>query len=108
MSCKHENFRIDVNVGRIIASKERPMEMVSMDEEPAYYSADLRIKCMDCGEPFEWVGLPNGFSPYQPTVSIDGQELRISAMPVGKTVPPGLPGFRVTHTVFDQKEPVKQ
>lgn len=97
--CDHQNFRVDAKVGRILNDDKEP---------PAYYHADIRLNCADCGIAFEWQGLPNGFSPYQPTVSIDGQELLVPAMPHGKMIPKGLPGFLVTHQIFDDKEPTKQ
>jgi hypothetical protein len=58
--------------------------------------------------PFEWVGLPHGFSHYQPTVSIDGQEMRAPIVPEGGKVPEGLAGFSVSIVESQQKEPTKQ
>lgn len=72
------------------------------------FHVDIKLWCRDCGMPFEWVGLPNGFSHYQPTVSIDGQEMRAPIVPKGCVPPKGLAGFSVTHTEFPQKEPTKQ
>lgn len=96
--CKHENFNCFANVGRLTDLVGRPPDELA-------FTVDVRITCIDCGMPFEWVGLPNGSSHYQPTVSIDGQELRAPLVPKGGVVPPGLPGFSVTHTVAD---PTKQ
>ena len=97
--CKHENFNIRANVGRILHEEKEP---------PAYYSVEIRISCRECDLEFEWQGLPNGFSPYEPTVSIDGLEMRVSAMPPGLRVPPGLPGYRVVRVIQDQAEDLKQ
>ena len=95
LCCKHENFRVDANVARI--------------EDVGAFSVDLRIRCTDCDEPFEWVGLPNGYSPYSPTVSIDSQEMRAPIVPQGSKPPEGLAGFRVTRVALQpEKEPTKQ
>lgn len=100
MSCKHEQFQVRADVNRVI--------WPSGEEPPAYFHVDITLNCMECGEVFEWRGLPNGFSPYQPTVSIDGRTLQAPAMPTGQVIPLGLPGFRVTQTKFDGKPEVKQ
>lgn len=97
--CPHMNFKVVAQCGRILHEEKEP---------PAYYHVDIRLNCAECGAAFEWQGLPNGFSPYQPTVSIDSQELRVPAMPPGQAVPKGMAGFRVTHQSFEGKEPVKQ
>ena len=99
MACSHQSFKVVANVGRILRDEKEP---------PAYYSCDIRLWCADCGEPFEWHGLPHGFSPYRPTVSIDGQKLRVPAMPPGQTIPPGLPGYSVTQVLPEGEEPTKQ
>lgn len=94
MDCKHENFRVFANVARL--------------EDVGAFSVDIRLWCNDCDLPFEWVGLPNGFSHYQPCVSIDGQEMRAPIVPQGGTPPLGLPGFRVTQIPVPGADPVKQ
>lgn len=103
--CKHEQFRIGADIGSILKDGQ---DSTNPNEEPAYYSASIKVSCSHCGDPFEFVGLPFGFSPYRPTVSIDSQTLSVSVMPVGKTIPEGLAGFNVTAKVFEEKEAVKQ
>jgi hypothetical protein len=98
--CEHLNFDVHANVARI--------EKDETDKTIVAYSVDLRLHCRDCGLPFEWVGLPLGFSHYQPTVSIDGQEMRVPAIPLGGKVTEGLAGFRVTMQAFPEKEPTRQ
>ncbi len=71
-------------------------------------TADIRIGCRDCGQPFEFFGLPFGLSFYRPTVSINHQQLRVPLVLPGTEPPPGLAGFAVTHKVFEKKEAVKQ
>ena len=92
--CKHENFRVDANVARL--------------EDVGAFSVDLRIKCTDCDMPFEWVGLPAGFSHYQPSVNIDAQEMRAPIVPLGGKPPDNLPGFRVTQARISGSDPVTQ
>lgn len=99
MSCAHLQFNVVADVARVLHEGK---------ELPAYYHVDIRLNCRDCGAAFEWHGLPYGFSPYQPSVSIDNQELRVSAMPKGETIQSGLPGFRVTHETFPQKDETRQ
>lgn len=79
-TCKHENFRVDANVARI--------------EDVGCFSVDIRLHCAECGHPFQWWGLPCGFSHYQPCVNIDGTELRAPIIPKGAPAPSaGLPAF---------------
>ena len=99
LKCLHANFKVVANVGRILHDEKEP---------PAYYSVDIWLTCNDCQEPFVWHGLPNGFSPYRPTVSLDGHELHVPAMPRFETIQPGLPGYSVTHVVPEGEEPTKQ
>jgi hypothetical protein len=85
-ACPHMNFKADVAVGRLSEKDGGPI---------THYCADITVKCAECGEPFEFIGLPMGHSAYRPTVSIDGLELRQPLMPKGKKPPEGLIGFSV-------------
>ena len=87
IGCAHMNFHADVVVGRIQAGES--------DATIIGYSADVCIKCADCGLPFEFVGLPMGYSPIQPMCSVDGQEARMPIMPHGVAMRTDLPGFAV-------------
>lgn len=98
--CGHHNFRVEAEVGRILSDDGQ--------EPPTHYHASIRLNCVDCGAAFEWQGVPNGLSPYQPTVSLDGQELRIPVMPPGEVVPKGLPGFRVAYQSINNDKGPKQ
>ena len=80
-NCKHENFRVDATVNRM--------------EDSGSFILDLRIHCVDCDLPFEWVGVPCGLSFYQPCVSVDNQELRAPITPKGISPLKGLAGFGV-------------
>lgn len=71
--CKHNKFKVQANVARL-HTEEDPENITG-------YSMDITVKCDECGEPFEWVGLPGGYSPSQPRVSFDGTELRAPIRP---------------------------
>ena len=87
MPCDHENFKADFGVGRLTSSDGRPV---------THYITEICVRCADCGEQFQWQGLPLGSSAYRPTVSMDGYELRAPIMPTGQRPPEGLPGFCVS------------
>jgi hypothetical protein len=101
MTCPHLNFNCNASVNRISKSDEDPEVIVA-------YTAEIRIDCRDCGQPLEFFGLPHGLSFYRPTVSLNRQELRAPLVLPGTEPPAGLAGFAVTHTVFNEKEAVKQ
>jgi hypothetical protein len=101
-ACPHENFNAIVNVNRIQKSDQEPDAIIA-------YNAEIRISCRDCGQPLEFYGLPVGVSPYRPTVSLDGQEMRAPLVLPGTVPPDGLAGFAVAFTPGDpEKEPTKQ
>lgn len=70
--CDHAEFEADVRVSRLTGP-----------DSPSItgYHADVRIKCVRCGEHFTWLGLPGGSLPDRPTVSVDGRELRAPIAP---------------------------
>lgn len=67
--CAHEQFGAEVDVHRL--------------EDSGKFIADVRVKCVQCGEPFRFIGLSAGISFDQPTVSIDETELRAPIEPEG-------------------------
>lgn len=87
--CPHLNFAAAVNVGRITRS----------DDDPTIvgYTADITVQCVDCGEPFRWVGVPAGLSPRRPMVSVDETELHAPIRPASSDPDFGLgiPGFAI-------------
>lgn len=100
-SCPHMNHNIYASIARIQKSDAEPETIIA-------YTADIRIECHECRQPFEFIGLPNGMSYYRPTVSINGLELRAPIAIPGTRPPEGMAGFTVTHQVFDDKEATKQ
>lgn len=67
--CNHENFEAAVIVNRLV--------------DVGRFAADVHIKCVDCGTPFRFLGLPGGLHPEKPTVSFDGTEARMPIAPEG-------------------------
>lgn len=96
--CPHEHFDAYVDVNRITASDTDPTVVG--------YTADIKVTCRDCGEPFRWTGVRAGMSPRQPMCSIDETELRAPLRPA--SADPdfglGLPGFAVTYRGPEPKE----
>jgi hypothetical protein len=84
--CEHQNFHADVQVGRLTDGDSGPL---------IAFSADIRIKCVDCNRPFQFVGVPMGSSPTQPMASVDLLELRAPIAPRGEWIPGGRVGFTV-------------
>lgn len=71
--CKHERFQCSCAVTRLQDTKE--------PEKITGYTTDIKVHCMDCGIPFEWIGVSMGVSPLEPMVSADGTELRAPIRP---------------------------
>jgi hypothetical protein len=86
-ACQHPDFAATVDVNRL--------------SDVGAFSADVRIECSACHEPFVFVGsLPTGLSPAEPMLSADGQELRAPIQPAswGRAGIARYPAFRVTST----------
>lgn len=65
--CPHEQFHADVKVARLLDSGK--------------FMAEVRICCVECSEPFRFIGIPAGISFDYPAVSIDGLELNAPIEP---------------------------
>ncbi|MDG9703760.1 hypothetical protein [Streptomyces sp. DH37] len=87
--CPHETFDAYVAVNRITRSDDDPTVIG--------YSADIKVNCRDCGEPFRWTGLKAGLSPAHPMCSLDETVMSAPLRPA--SADPdfglGLPGFSV-------------
>jgi len=81
--CHHKNFEALVKVNRL--------------EDSGRFMAEVRIKCTQCGVPFQFLGLPLGLNLAGATMDVDGQEARLAIAPVGRVLHPleGLSGFGV-------------
>lgn len=87
-ACPHENFESIVGVHRLTDGDNGPV---------TGYMAEIRVRCLDCDEPFRWIGVPAGMSPGAPRVSVDETELRAPIRPASSDPDfgLGLPGFAV-------------
>lgn len=87
--CEHLDFRVEADVGRLTRSET--------DETVVGYTMDVRVKCNECFEPFEFIGLPMGVLPSEPTCNLDGTEARMPIRPqnAAPTFGLDLPGFTV-------------
>lgn len=89
MTCEHADFVAHVDVNRLTVEDDGPV---------VAFAADVRVECAACGVPMVFVGpMPTGVLHDQPTISVDGTELRIPLHPANE---PGvrsttLPGFVV-------------
>lgn len=87
-NCLHERHEATVNVIRLQEENE---------SEPHAYTADVQIKCSQCGARFYFQGMPAGVLNDRPSVSARGDEARLPITPVpfhsmdtGGGVPPFL------------------
>lgn len=85
MGCAHENFEAVVTVNRLTASET--------NSEVVAYNADVKIKCHECGKPFEFIGLPMGLLHDRPTCTVSGTQARMPIKPLGEAVRCDLAGF---------------
>lgn len=88
-ACPHEDFSASVEVNRLTGEPGGPVTA---------YSADIRVSCAQCGEPFRWIGVRAGLKPDRPMVSIDEAELHAPIRPASADPDFGLgiPGFAIT------------
>lgn len=86
--CPHEDFEASVEVNRLTSSEGGPV---------TGYSADISVRCANCGEPFRWVGCQAGLSPARPMVSADEATLHAPIRPASADPDFGLgiPGFAI-------------
>lgn len=88
-ACPHENFAAHVDVGRLAAG----------DDDPTIvgYVAEVRIACVDCDEPFRFIGMPAGALADRPACSPNETEARLPLRPASSDPDfgLGLPGFAV-------------
>lgn len=71
--CLHEKFRAEVNVNRL--------------SDIGRFSADVKIRCEQCGSVFRFIGLPCGIDLNGAAVNPDATEARLAIAPLGEVVP---------------------
>lgn len=72
-TCLHEQFLVNAKTLRRKAS--------DTDETIIGYSMEITVGCTQCGQAFEFIGVPGGYSPLQPMVNFDGTTLRAPIRP---------------------------
>jgi len=72
--CDHMNFSAEVDVHRLTRDEGGPV---------TGYMADVRVRCLKCGKPFQFLGLPAGVDTQSATVSVDGLEAHLALCPQG-------------------------
>jgi hypothetical protein len=72
--CAHMNFSADVIVARL--------------EDSGRFMAEVKVKCADCGEPFQFLGLEPGLDLSGARVSIDGLEANMAIAPTSQVMSP--------------------
>lgn len=88
--CEHRDFRAIVEVNRLMSEDDGPV---------TGYSAEVRVWCVECDEPFRFICADAGMLPDRPTVSLDEAELRAPIRPASSDADFGLgiPGFKVRY-----------
>jgi hypothetical protein len=86
--CQHEQFTCESNVFRTNEKEGMPV---------SHFAVEFKLKCSECGQPFRFRCTRLGLNFDEPTVSVDGEELRISVHPADGSLPfpPKVKGFRI-------------
>jgi hypothetical protein len=71
------NFAAEVDVNRIQMGEGGPVER---------WQADVRIKCVECGTPFRFIGLPAGSDLNGACTSVNAEEGRFAVAPRGEVL----------------------
>ena len=72
-ACSHEDFFVDATVNRLQRSEEDPTIVG--------FRLGLKVSCVNCDEPFRFIGLQAGDMPSRPMCSVDEFELRAPIRP---------------------------
>lgn len=72
-NCEHKNFKVQAKVTRLTESEDSKIV--------TGYHLDVEVFCTDCFKPFEFIGLPHGYSPGYPTINIEATECRMPIKP---------------------------
>ena len=100
MTCQHEDFEANVEVGRISAGDGGPI---------VSFVADITIMCADCRQSFGFRGLTPGMPADEPGVSPDAvvarlplvssDELEVLGPLAALSMPSGLTGYTIGRVV---------
>lgn len=73
MDCKHESFNANVAVARL--------------EDTGRFMADVKINCIQCGIPMQFLGLDVGVNYDGARINVDGTEARLAIHPMCEEPP---------------------
>ena len=73
-NCKHLNFHAHCEVARL--------------EDTGKFMLDLRVRCQDCRQPFQFKGLPPGLNMNGASMSVDGLTAQLAIVPKGSEATP--------------------
>ncbi|MBF5007637.1 hypothetical protein [Diaphorobacter caeni] len=81
--CKHMQFDAQCRVARL--------------EDSGRFMLEVGVRCIDCGKPFQFLGLQPGLNLSGATASLDGLEANIAICPQGVQPTPlqGLQGYTI-------------
>lgn len=63
-ACPHRNFATEAQIIRITADGTETGNLIGLQ-------ADVKVMCLDCGEPMRWTGLKAGVSGERPMCSLE-------------------------------------
>jgi len=62
--------------------------LITYLEDSGQFMADFGVTCVECGEPFEFIGLPMGLNLFGATTDLTRTELRVAIVPTSKSKNP--------------------
>lgn len=71
-NCQHDRIKTESKLTRLTDENGNTTE----------YRLDLSVTCLDCHQPFQFIGLNAGYSPDEPTVDFQGITLSCPVKPV--------------------------
>ena len=77
-TCKHLNFKVHADCGRMVEEHERVS--IPNDVKPQTVQVDLTIECADCKAPLQFLGLRPGLNLQGAACSPDGLEARLACI----------------------------
>lgn len=66
--CEHKKFDAQVNIIRL--------------EDSGKFMAEVKVKCVECNTPFQFLGMPMGLSFTKPMVEVLATEARLPIQPL--------------------------
>jgi hypothetical protein len=79
MACEHKNFAAKVAVARLTDND---------GSKVVGFNAEVAISCAECGQPFQFMGLPAGYLACGASMSIDGLRAHLAICPQGEMAAP--------------------